>query len=142
MEQHLVEQRDELILLQQNTFAALAKRTTELGEQLRQALPELTIEAVRRVLANTEIDRELVVRLVEELLSEISEGRQPIEVSLSAHDLKLIKSQDKRFRAKYPQIEFRADPELQPGDCLARSRHGAIDGRIGTKLKTVEQAFR
>ena len=142
MEQHLVEQRDELLHLQQKTFAALAQRTGELAQQLRQALPELTLEAVRRVLAETKIDRALVVRLVEELLTEISEARQPIEVSLSAHDLKLIEGHDQRFREKYPEIEFRLDPDLQPGDCLARSRHGAVDGRLATKLKTVEQAFR
>ena len=76
------------------------------------------------------------MRLIEELLTEISEGRQTIEVSLSAHDLKLIEGNDARFREKYPEIEFRADADLRPGDCIARSRHGTIDGRLATKLKT------
>jgi flagellar biosynthesis/type III secretory pathway protein FliH len=92
-------------------------------------------------LANVEIDQNLVVRLVEELLAEICEGRQPIEVSLSAHDLQLLEGNSQRFREKFPEIEFRVDAELQPGDCMVRSRHGAIDGRLSTKLKTVEQAF-
>ncbi len=142
MEQHLVEQREELVHLQQKTFASLVARQEDLVEQLRNALPELALEAVCRVLANVEIDRELVVRLVEELLAEITQARQSIEVSLSAHDLKLIEGNEAGFREKYPEIEFRADPELQPGDCIARSRHGAIDGRLATKLKTVELAFR
>lgn len=142
MEQHLVEQRAELLHLQDKTFAALIDRNNDLVEQLRRALPELTLEAVRRVLAKTEIDREMVLRLIEELLSEITEGRQTVEVSLCAHDLGLIEGADARFREKFPEIEFRAETELTPGDCIVRSRHGAIDGRIATKLNTVEQAFR
>jgi flagellar biosynthesis/type III secretory pathway protein FliH len=141
MEQHLVEQRDEILHLQDKTFAALIDCNNDLVTQLRSALPELTLEAVRRVLAQTEIDRELVLRLVEELLIEISDGRQTIEVILSARDLELIEGVDARFREKFPELEFRADAELQSGDCIARSRHGAIDGRISTKLKTVERAF-
>lgn len=142
MEQHLVEQREEILHLQEKTFTNLVSRAQELVDQLHCALPELTLEAVRRVLANVEIDKDLVVRLVEELLAEICEGRQPIEVSLSAHDLQLIEGNDKRFRKKFPEIEFRLDVELQSGDCIVRSRHGAIDGRLSTKLKTVERAFR
>jgi flagellar biosynthesis/type III secretory pathway protein FliH len=142
MEQHLVEQREELLHLQEKTFASLVARNTELMEQLRLTLPELTVEAVRRVLANTEIDRDLVIQLVEELLAEISERRQPIEVSLSARDLQLIEGNDARFREKFPEIQFRLDVELEPGDCIVRSRHGEIDGRFSTKLKTLERALR
>ncbi|HEX4666343.1 MAG TPA: FliH/SctL family protein [Chthoniobacterales bacterium] len=141
MEQHLVEQREEILHLQDKTFAAVIDCNNNLVTQLRNALPELTLEAVRRVLAQTEIDRELVLRLVEELLSEISEGRQTVEVTLSAPDLALIEGVDTRFREKFPELEFRADADLQPGDCIARSRHGAIDGRLATKLKTLERAF-
>jgi len=142
MEQHLIEQREEILHLQEKTFANLVSRSQELVDQLRNALPQLTLEATRRVLANVEIDNDLVVRLVDELLAEICEGRQPIEVSLSARDLQLIEGNDQQFREKYPELEFRLDAELQSGDCIVRSRHGAIDGRISTKLKSVERALR
>jgi flagellar biosynthesis/type III secretory pathway protein FliH len=142
MEQHLVEQREEILHLQDKTFTNLVTGSKDLADQLRQALPQLTLEAVRRVLANIEIDYGLVERLVDELLAEICEGRQPIEVSLSAHDLGLIEGNDQHFRDKFPEIEFRLDSGLEAGDCIVRSRHGAIDGRLSTKLKTVERAFR
>jgi len=142
MEQHLMEQREDIVHLQDKTFAALVAQTKELASQLRAALPELTLEAVRRVLAKSEIDRTTVLRLVDELLSEISEGRQLIEVSLSARDLELIEGNDASFREKFPEIEFRADSDLKPGDCVVRSRHGTIDGRLETKLKNLDRAFR
>jgi flagellar biosynthesis/type III secretory pathway protein FliH len=53
--------------------------------------------------------------------------------------LKLIESFQAGFRERYPQIEFRADPDLQPGDCVVTSRFGALDGRLATKLRSIDR---
>ena len=53
--------------------------------------------------------------------------------------LKLMENYQAGLRNRYPQIEFRADPDLQPGDCIVTSRFGALDGRLATKLRSVDR---
>lgn len=138
LQRQLLDQREDVLHLQQKTFSALAKHHETLIAQLGQALPNLTMEAIRRIIAGIEIDSGLVVQIVNELLSEIHPGPGALEVALSEHDLRLIAANEESFRSKYPGIHFTADADLRPGDCVVRSLFGTIDGRLATKLKTVE----
>ena len=142
LEQQLLAQRHDMAHLEEKTFRSLESQHQSLIEQLRAAIPDFVMETVRRVLAGLEIDRETVVRLVDETLREVPPGRQALEVVLSPRDLELIRDIENDFREKYPAIEFRTDSEMRPGDCIARTRFGVIDGRIATKLKTVEGFLR
>ena len=138
VQRQLLDQREDVLHLQQKTFSALAAHHETLVAQLGQLLPNLAMEAIRRVVANIDIDSKLVTRIVNELLVEIHPGPGALDVALSEHDLRLIAGNEASFRQKYPEIHFTADPDLKPGDCVVRSRFGTIDGRIATKLKTVE----
>lgn len=138
LQRQLLEQRDDVLHLQQKTFSALEKHHASLITQLGQALPNLTMEAIRRIVAGVELDGEMIVRIVNELLAEIHPGPGALEVSLSEHDLRLIAANEESFRSKYPGIHFSSDPGLSPGDCVVRSLFGTIDGRMATKLKTME----
>ena len=142
MEKQMLEQRGELVRLQSETLAKLAEQHTALARQLHDALPELTIEAAARVLASTTIDREAVLRIVEDLLGEIAPGPEQFEVQLAPQDLEAITGHDAQLREKHPQIAFRANTQLRPGDCMVNSRFGVIDGRLGTKLRALEGFFR
>ncbi len=138
LQRQLLDQREDVLHLQQKTFAAIDGHHETLITQLSQALPNLTMEALRRIIAGVEIDGDLVVRIVNDLLTEIHPGPGALEVALSEHDLRLIGSNEASFRSKYPGICFNADPDLNPGDCVVRSLFGTIDGRLSTKLKTME----
>lgn len=142
LEQQVIDQRHEMMHLKQETFRSLENQHQSLIEQLKQAVPELVMEALRRIFTGLEIDRDMVLRIVGETLRDISPGRQTLEVTLSPHDLELIRDHENDFREKYPAIEFRADSELRPGDCKVRTRFGVIDARIATKLKSVESFLR
>ncbi len=138
IEGQMLEQRAEILHLQSETFAAVARQHAALVQQLRDVLPELAMEAVARILATTGIDREAVMRICRDLLCEIAPGREQVEVLLSPGDLGLIAGYEEGFRERHPEIVFRADPELKPGDCIIRSRFGVVDGRLATKLRIVE----
>lgn len=138
IEGQMLEQRAEILHLQSETFAAVARQHAALVQQLRDVLPELAMEAVARILATTEIDREAVMRICRDLLCEIAPGREQVEVQLSPGDLGLIAGYEEGFRERHPEIVFRADPELKSGDCIVRSRFGVVDGRLATKLRIVE----
>ena len=139
IETQLVEQRQEVSHLQQNTFQSLASHHESLTRQLRAAIPELTMEIVRRVLGGMEPDQGAVLRILNEVLQGIAPGPEAVEVSLSARDLKLVESYQPGLRERFPQIEFRADPDLLPGDCTVASRFGSLDGRLATKLRSVDR---
>jgi flagellar assembly protein FliH len=139
IETQLVEQRHEVAHLQQKTFQALTGQHDALVRQLREAMPELTMDIVRRILGGMEPDQAAVVRIVNEVLQTIAPGPETIEVCLSQQDLKLVESYEAGFRERYPQIQFRADPDLEPGDCTVASRFGSLDGRLTTKLRSVDR---
>jgi flagellar biosynthesis/type III secretory pathway protein FliH len=139
IETQLVEQRQEVAHLQQKTLQSLANHNDSLVRQIRVAIPELTMEIVRRVLGGMQPDPDAVFRIVNEVLQGIAPGPETVEVSLNDHDLKLIENYQAGFRDRYPQIEFRADPDLLPGDCIVTSRFGALDGRLATKLRSVDR---
>lgn len=138
LDRQLLDQRAELVHLQSETFAALTAQAAMLDAQFQEILPALAMEALARILADTPIDREMVVRITTDLLSEVAPDNEPIEVRLTQVDLDLIAGYDAGFREKHPKIAFRADADLRPGDCVIRNRFGVIDGRLSTKLRAVE----
>ena len=138
LERQMIEQRGEMVALQSHTFAALAEQHAALAQQVRDVVPELVIEAVARVLASTEFDREAVVRIANDLLGEVAPGREQVELQLAPGDLELIGGYEDGFREKHPAIIFHANPDLRPGDCTVHSRFGMIDGRLATKLRALE----
>ncbi|MCE9612513.1 MAG: hypothetical protein K8R23_20120 [Chthoniobacter sp.] len=138
IERQMIEQRAELVHLQTETFAAVARQHEGLARQLYEMLPELALEAVARILARTDFDREMVLGITRDVLAEIEPSDASVEVQLSSRDLELITGYEEDFREKHPTITFRSNPELRTGDCIVRSRYGVVDGRLATKLRTVE----
>ena len=138
LERQMIEQRGEMVALQSQTFAALAQQHAALVRQVHDVVPELVIEAVARVLASTEFDREAIVRIANDLLAEVAPGREQVELQLAPGDLELIAGYEDGFREKHPSIVFHANPDLRPGDCTVHSRFGMIDGRLATKLRALE----
>ncbi len=138
LERQMIEQRSEMVALQSQTFAALAEQHAALVRQLHEVVPELVVEAVARVLANTEFDRAAVTCVANDLLAEVAPGREQVELQLAPRDLELIAGYEEGFREKHPAIVFHANPDLRSGDCTLHSRFGIIDGRLATKLRALE----
>lgn len=141
LERQMLEQRSELVHLQSDTFVAVQEQHASLFEQFRAILPQLVMEAVARILGGTQPDREILRRVVDDLLGELAPTGEAVEVQLNAHDLELIGGYEANLRDKFPGLCFKASAELQPGDAIVRSRFGVVDGRLGTKFKAVEAMF-
>ena len=138
LEKQMIEQRSEMVALQSGTFAAVAQQQELLTQQMHEVVPALALEAVARVLADAEFDRDTILRIARDLLSEVASGREEVELQLAPRDLELIAGFEDGFREKHPAILFRANPELRTGDCKILSRFGFIDGRLCTKLRALE----
>lgn len=140
-ERQLLEQRTELIHLQSETFVALVQQHGKVLAQFRDVLPLLTMEAVARILGGLAPERELITRIVDDLLAEFVPTGEAIEVQLHPRDLEMISGYEEKLREKFPAIAFKPNSELQPGDGVVRSRFGVIDGRLATKFRSVEAMF-
>ncbi|MEI7591343.1 MAG: FliH/SctL family protein [Deltaproteobacteria bacterium] len=140
--QQILEQRAEIAQLQDSVFVSLGKQVESINHQVSQMLPDLVIEITRRVLAGIEPDAETVRRIIAETLAEIAPGSTDVEIWLNPKDLALVESLDQALEQKFPGIKLSADPELIPGDCRAKSRFGAIDARIFTKLQNIARSLK
>jgi len=141
LNRQILDQRSEIAQLQDATFRAVADLHEALVAQAKQVLPALALEIAKRTLAGIEPDRKMVAGIAAETLAEISPGSTGVEIWLSPTDFKLATGLQEEFSQTYPGIRIQEDPELLSGDCRARSRFGAIDARISTKLDNVARSF-
>ena len=141
LERQLVEQRAELVHLQSETFVALTAQHAAMFEQLRGVLPDLVMEAVARILGGMQPDREMLMRIVDDLLGEFAPSGEAIEVQLHPADLEVISGYEANLREKFPAIAFRPNGDLQRGDGVVRSRFGVVDGRPPPPARSVEAMF-
>jgi flagellar biosynthesis/type III secretory pathway protein FliH len=138
----IAEQRLEVAQLQDAVFKNLATQSETLAHQVSNILPDLVMEITHRVLAGFKPDAETVRNTVAETLAEVAPGSTDVEVRLHPQDLALVQGVDAELDQKYPGIKLTPDPELAPGDCLAKSRFGTIDARVLTKLHNVARSLK
>lgn len=139
--EQILAQRAEVAQLQDALFKSLAQQAETLVHQVSEPLPDLVMEIARRVLANHTPDAAAIRSIVAETLSEIAPDSTGVEVWLNPSDLALVEGIARDFDHKYPGITISADPELIPGDCRAKSRFGAIDARLSTKLDNIARSL-
>lgn len=140
--QQILEQREEANHLRAKLFRSLEESTAAAVEEVRAALPVLTIQALRRVLGRVEITHETVEAIIHELLSEIGPDVGPIELRLHPADLALVQSLEPQYARLHPGLQFTADEALQRGDCQAVTRFGKTDARLQNKIEKLEASLR
>lgn len=141
MERQMLDLRTDVQHLQSRTFTELAEAHATVVAQFRALLPKLATEAASRVLAGALLSQDTVLGIVGEMLQNIEPGSPDLEVRLAPADLELIAGHESDFREKHPAILFRADGDLQRGDCIVQSRFGMLDGTIATKLQICKEAL-
>lgn len=132
--QQILEQRNEVNELRARLFRSLEENISTAVSEVREALPVLTMQAVRRVLSKVEIKQDTVTAIIEELLGEIGPDVGPIELRLHSVDLKLVEDLEPQLAKNHPGLRLVADEKLSRGDCQAVTRFGKVDARIENKL--------
>lgn len=139
--QQILEQRSEVNHLRDRVFRSLEDGVTGAISEVRAALPVLTMQALRRVLARAEITRDTVAAIVDELLAEIGPDVGPIEVRLHPADLRLVEDLEPQLARVHPGLRFVADEALGRGDSQAVTRYGKVDARLQNKLEKIEASL-
>ena len=139
--QQILEQRNEVNELRARLFRSLEESIATAVAEVREALPVLTMQAVRRVLSKVEIKQETVSAIIEELLGEIGPDVGPIELRLHTVDLKLVEDLEPQLAKNHPGLRLVADEKLSRGDCQAVTRFGKVDARIENKLGKINTSL-
>jgi flagellar assembly protein FliH len=119
-------------------FSRIAERHEDALAQIRALLPKLVSEATGRVIAGVEVSGELVRSVVKDLLEDVTPGPDTVEVQLCPSDLARVEGFDQELRHKFPNVHLTGNRELQPKDCIVKTRFGVLDGRVASKLQSVE----
>jgi len=138
----ILSQRSEVQQLLGDTLENLDKRVEVCLKEVFEEIPGLVTNIARRVLADVELDGEMIQAIVEDVVSDLPSNKQEIHVFLNEQDLELLNSYLEGSQNQFSHCKFQADPSLNRADCRVLSNFGSIDGRVETKLKHIEDQLR
>jgi flagellar biosynthesis/type III secretory pathway protein FliH len=139
--QQLLEQRSDANHMREHLFRSLENAAVTAAAEVRHALPFLTMQALRRLIARVQISRETVEGVIDELLTEIGPDVGPVELRLHPADLKLVHELEPQLAGIHPGLKLVGDESLSPGDCQAVTRYGKVDARLENKLAKIEASL-
>ena len=138
-DQQLVDLRAEMQILSEGIFQQLALASRQLEEQVCAALPGLAVEVGQRLLAGFVPPPELVAQICREALDQLHPEREGLELVVGPRDAAVLERLLPAWRTHFPNLKTTIDDELNPGDCLVRSRFGVTDARGSAKLDGLRQ---
>ena len=130
----MVELRSEVQELQHGIFQQLAAAETDIMAQVRAALPELVVEAAKRLLSGFAPTAEQVDAICQDTLDQLYPETNGLELRLSPRDAELLEQLNPDWLRRYPRLQVMRDNHLRPGDCVIHSRFGVTDARLDAKL--------
>ncbi|MCZ6673513.1 MAG: FliH/SctL family protein [Verrucomicrobia bacterium] len=126
---------------QSNTLEGLVKHEESLFSEAEQALPELILEGVRRIIEGWQPKGEEIEKLVHEILAGLGGEAGPVRVFLSPGDNHQMRSLHEDLEREFPGVAIIEDPQLRSGECYVRGRFGITDGRFAAKLENMRKVF-
>ncbi|MCB1123196.1 MAG: hypothetical protein KJT03_16700, partial [Verrucomicrobiae bacterium] len=121
--------------LECKTIASLVEQEQNLVSEVEQALPELVLECVRRIIETWEPEAEEIEKLVRDLLSGLERDSGRVRVYLNSADKEKLLSLHEDVKKDFPDISFLEDDQLVSGECYVRGRFGTTDGRFAARLE-------
>lgn len=139
--QQLVQQRNDLLELQNGVLRSLQETLPRVVQDCEQALVGIALDIAKRVLGEVPMTGEMVEAAVRGALNEIK-GVAEYQVHVHPDDLILLQAiNSDLLPATGAPVVFNPDETISRGGCLVRTRLGTIDARRETKWKRVEEAL-
>jgi flagellar assembly protein FliH len=139
----LIQQRAEMAELQQGILSSLRRAVPQVLQESETALLALTLEAVKKVVADIPITPELVESVVRDALQHTKDTAE-IVIQLHPEDLALLRKQDETLLASSPEgapLKFVASGDVTRGGCVLQTRFGIVDARREVKLEQIAQTL-
>lgn len=107
----------------------------DLNESMGQALIRLAINIAEHVLAETvKTHPDTILGIVNQVLQQDPADQSLLTLALHPDDLGIVKAYLQEQSDTRPW-RLQADPQLQRGDCIARSAYGDIDATLSTRWR-------
>lgn len=114
---------------------------------LRQAekrLVNLAIDIAKKIIGHEiKSDKDIVVHIVKESLKQVAD-KSKISILVNPDDLENIKTHRRELMETdrdIEELEFTADPRIEPGECFVETKAGSIDGRIDSQIDEIGRKF-
>ena len=143
LSEQLIQQRGELLELQQGVLASLRNALPQLVHESEQALIELAFEVAQRIVAGIPVSSEMIEAAVREAISQIEQNTD-ITVQLHPEDLALLKKHDAAILSGVPcadTLRFNPSNEVSRGGCIIQTSFGSIDARRETKVEQLRKSL-
>ena len=138
--QKLVDQRAELITMQQALLKRLRDAVDQVARETEQHLAEITVAYVEKIVGALPISAESIAAVVKEAVDGLAPSAV-FEIRLHPEDLNLLERLHEEVGGVCDQAALVADANLSRGDCVVRTKFGIIDASRATKLSQVREAL-
>jgi len=143
LSEQLLQQRTEIAALQQGVLSSLRQAVPQVIRETEQALMDLALEAVRKIIAGLPVSVEMVEAVVREAVAQVEDATE-ITIQLHPDDLALLRKQNSSALSSQPDgssLRFIGSKEVTRGGALVQTRFGLIDARRETKLEQIEETL-
>jgi flagellar assembly protein FliH len=143
LREQLVQQRGELLELQQGVFQSLRQSLPQVRSDCEAALIDLALEVAQKLVSGLPISHEMVEAAIREALAHVEESHD-VTVLLHAEDVELLQRINSPVLLAVvggEKVRFEPSPEVTRGGCLVQTRFGVLDARRETKFELLKKAL-
>jgi flagellar assembly protein FliH len=141
--EQLLQQRNELLELQQGALESLRNAVPDVIQQTEGALFQIALESAKKIVAGIPIEPGLVEAVVREAVAQTKETAE-ITIQLHPDDLALLHKHPSPILQGLPEagpLKFIGSSEITRGGCLVQTRFGLLDARRETKLEQIRESI-
>jgi flagellar assembly protein FliH len=141
--EQLLQQRGELLELQQGVLESLRNAVPEVIRQTEGALFQIALESAKKIVAGIPIEPGLVEAVVREAVTQTKETAE-ITIQLHPDDLALLHKHASPILQGLPEagpLKFIGSSEITRGGCLVQTRFGLLDARRETKIEQLRESI-
>jgi flagellar assembly protein FliH len=139
----LLQQRNELVELQNGILHSLQQTLPRLIQENESALLNLSLELAQKIVAGLPVDQAMVENVVREALQQAKDTSEMV-VQLHPEDLVLLRKHNSPLLEGLPEtgpLRFTGSAGVARGGCLVQTRFGLIDAQRETKVEQLKKAL-
>ena len=139
----LLQQRNDLVELQNGILNSLQQTLPRLIEENESALMNLALDLAQKIVAGLPVDQIMVETVVREALQQAKDTSEMI-VQLHPDDLALLRKHNSPLLNGLPEtgpLRFSGVAAIARGGCMVQTRFGLIDAQRETKVEQLRKAL-